>query len=854
MELIDKFANEALSDPYFHELFLKAEKLQSDFFFKKEEALLDERDFTHLLRFADILSHAQGDDGKNKAYKIISLLFDCYKQNPTFIFFAKSVLLHLGNFPALQLVENTSDLQVKLPLDKRFERIFKEEINKSPKDGYIFTDSQKQIFKQLKQSDSFSFSAPTSLGKSFIIQSYILYLRKNNYRHNSVILVPSRALISQCISDLRDIFKDDDNYVILDHPTIPEIVKKNKSRYIFVFTPERLSSYLANHENPKIDYLFIDEAHKLVSNNDSRSPIYYHAILQAQKKGAKLFFSSPNSKNPEVFLEIFEQNSTNSIAINTSPVAQNRYFLNLETKKFFMFSDIGNQRIDYDLNTSKDFFFWLDFLGKDNANIIYCGAKNTAIDKAFEFAKSRKTKNSEKINEVKEIIKDFLHKDYFLIDCLDKGVAFHFGDLPQLIRKKIEKLFAEREIDYLFCTSTLLEGVNLPTKNIFILSNKIGTRNFDDMDFWNLAGRAGRLTKELSGNIVCVADKEKNAWDDKNIIMLEQKDIKPLQSQVMDGKANFYKNLGNSLMGESFTRKDPSQAQKDIWNYYANLTLIYECKKEESVLQKNLKEKNQQAWEFLVQQSSQIIVPNHILSKSPTIKACYQNEILISDQFLPLPSEFDYEKVLEVLIMLSKAYNWASEESGGKNPLLRQEGSLKYYAYIMHNWMKTTSLKKMIEKKIKYHQENEGFVFNQLSCIFNKNNKAHINHVVNTLIFDIEHKLRFKIKNYFENYSLLMIEKYGEKQSGVNWSDFLEYGTNNYKIIDLQNLGITRHLAKYIAEFHADCLQYQNNVLVDIDKEKILDALLIKQQNSAMDAKILFSEFKEWLNGSLKSC
>lgn len=846
--------SEALADPYFNELFLKAEKLQADFFFKKEKILLDEREFIHLLRFADILSHAQGDNEKNKAYKIISLLFDYYKQDPTYIFFAKSVLLYLGNFPALKLVENNSDLRVRLPLDKRFERIFKEENNKSPKDGYIFTDSQSQIFKQLKKNNCFSFSAPTSLGKSFIIQSYILYLKRNNRKHNSVILVPSRALISQCVNDLKDTFKNDDNYIILDHPTIPEIVKKDENRYIFVFTPERLSSYLANHENPKIDYLFIDEAHKLVSNNDSRSPIYYHAILQAQKRGANLYFSSPNSKNPEVFLEIFEQDSTNSITINTSPVAQNRYFLNLKMKKFFMFSDIEDQRIACDLDASKDFFFWLNFLGENNANIIYCCAKNTAIEKALEFAKSRSIKNSKKINEVKEIIKDFLHKDYFLIDCLDKGVAFHFGDLPQLIRKKIEKLFAEREIDYLFCTSTLLEGVNLPTKNIFILSNKIGNRNFDDMDFWNLAGRAGRLTKELSGNIICVSDKEKNTWDDKNIIMLEQKNIKPLQSQVMDGKANFYENLGNSLMGENFTRKDSSQAQKDIWNCYANLALIYECKKEETILQKKLKEKNQQAWKFLIQQSRQIIVPNHILSKSPTIKACYQNKILISEQFPPLPSEFDYKKVLEVLTMLSKAYNWLSEESGGINPLLKQEGSLKYYAFMMHNWMKTTSLKKIIEKKIGHHQKNGVFVFNQSQCIFNKNNKSHINHVVNTIIFDIEHKLRFKIKNYFENYNLLMIEKYGENQSGANWSDFLEYGTNNHKVIDLQNLGITRHLAKYIAEFHTNCLQYKNNVLVNIDKAKILNALLIKQQNSEMDAKILYSEFKEWLNGSLKIC
>ena len=37
--------------------------------------------------------------------------------------------------------------------------------------------------------------------------------------------------------------------------------------------------------------------------------------------------------------------------------------------------------------------------------------------------------------------------------------------------------------------------------------------SYRDIDFWNLAGRAGRLSKEMSGNIICVRafDKE-NRW------------------------------------------------------------------------------------------------------------------------------------------------------------------------------------------------------------------------------------------------------------------------------------------------------------------------------------------------------
>lgn len=119
-----------------------------------------------------------------------------------------------------------------------------------------------------------------------------------------------------------------------------------------------------------------------------------------------------------------------------------------------------------------------------------------------------------------------IHKDYYLADCLAHGVAFHFGSLPQVIRNKVEKLFKKGEIKYLFCTSTLLEGVNLPAKNIFILSNKKHRSNMSKIDFWNLAGRAGRLNFELFGNVFCIREEIKD-W--KNTTVLTGKSTTQLQ-------------------------------------------------------------------------------------------------------------------------------------------------------------------------------------------------------------------------------------------------------------------------------------------------------------------------------------
>lgn len=825
MSYIKELAEEALKDEYLHEIFFKLEQMQANSFFKTSTTELTEKEFVDILRFADILSHSNDNmyEAKNMAFKIISLLYDFYQQDSLFQTFANSILIKLGNFPALTFLEKLPSNESKLPFEILYEKSLKEVFQRIPQSDLIFTDNQYEIFESLKKHNHFSFSGPTSLGKSFIINAFLRHLIvENNGTDNLGILVPSRALINQTVSKLKNEFKDKNNYKILAHPIVPNMLRNENSRYIFVFTPERLIAYLSNIDNPKIDYLFVDEAHKIVAPKDTRSPLFYHAILQAERKSVKLFFASPNVANPEIFLQLFEKNQEEKIVVKSSPVAQNRYFLDLVDKKCLMFSDLGK---DYSLkvNTdSNDINQWLQKLGSNNKNIIYCNSKEDTINYALGFATTLESKKSEKITKVKEIIKEYLHNEYYLIDCIDKGVAFHFGNLPQLIREKIEWLFEEKELDYLFCTSTLLEGVNLPAKNIFILANQIGVSKFTDVDFWNLAGRAGRMTKEMSGNIICMRVQE-NKWNNtqKDLDVVRNKSIRPFEPLMIKGQENFFKNIEASLTNQNFTNKSSSQNQKDIWNYYANLILIHEIREDDSVLRTNFITKNSKAVEILQKQKKLIKVPDTILSFSSMIKPKYQNEIFNQNAIDQLPSEFDYDVILSVLQRLASLYNWKEEESGGRKPLYPNENILRYYAVLMDSWMKSQPLKMIISNSIKYYNRR-GVIWNvNQEVTFEHKNKKHISMVVNEVISSIDNLLRFKIKNYFENYFMILKEKVGEKEAGANWADFLEYGTTNYKVIELQNIGISRHLAQYILEKHDDCLSFENNILEELNKEKV---------------------------------
>ena len=74
----------------------------------------------------------------------------------------------------------------------------------------------------------------------------------------------------------------------------------------------------------------------------------------------------------------------------------------------------------------------------------------------------------------------------------------------------------------MFCTSTLLEGVNLPADNLFIMDNKIALSEMNPVDFRNLIGRVGRISFNLYGNVFFVSEKDSKVSSEDYVQMLQQ--------------------------------------------------------------------------------------------------------------------------------------------------------------------------------------------------------------------------------------------------------------------------------------------------------------------------------------------
>lgn len=833
MNIMQKMSNRAYEDPYLRSLI---HKLETDycrkFYTNSSQLMLNEKEILHLLRFSDILCRAEESMHRNLSLKIISLLLELEDVSTSeyFRIIAVNTLVKLGNFPSLPIIDSDGKY---LKVDEiRNDYILKELMQASPL-GKPFTDAQYNVFEEMKKRNHYSFSGSTSFGKSFIFEAFTKHIiKEHNKTDNIAFIVPTKALINQVGSRLKEIV-DEFGYKVITTPVIPKVFLNQDNKYIFVFTAERLILYFTDKNNPQIDYLFVDEAHKLLSKKDTRTPLLYHALVLAKRKSVNIYFASPNIPNADVFLEMINNSTDESMSIIESPVTQNRFFIDTVENKSFMMSDYGDDivfpKFDFKENDIiGNLQLVLESFSEDRQSIIYCNTVDKTIQTAIDFADRCSKIDSEEIDEVIKLIDERIHHQYYLKKCLNKGIAYHFGGIPEEIKLRIENLYKQGLIKFLFCTSTLLEGVNLPAKNIFILSEKIGDGIMSDIDFWNLAGRAGRLRKDISGNIFCVnLYNQSGYWKDaKNVNILRTKEICKIKPQILSKQNdNLYKNMRNYFEQKSYSNKNLSNEKKKTIEMYGNILLFHDSINNDSILKDRFVDSGKNYVSLLKKTRNSLKVAPEILATSIDINIANQNKIAISDA-PNLPTSTKREDCLEVLTILYEQYKWDETESGGRNPMIRHKNQLKYYATLMESWINTKPLKVLIQRTIDYFYNNgdeRNLYIRQEGKLnpvkFDKENESHINKLINDVVSDIENILRFKIKNYVSNYQALLKSKNKVDLGSVDWESYIEYGTTDNKTIEIQNLGFPRNIAiflrnKYLEAFKED----ETGALCDVNE------------------------------------
>ena len=115
-----------------------------------------------------------------------------------------------------------------------------------------YTPVQTDIVKNISKANCFSFSAPTSTGKSFVFRNLI-----EKGANDTVVVVPSRALINEYYLRLCDLMPDKSINILT---FIDKINTARARRNIFVVTPERCRDLFKQKDDFNVDLFLFDES------------------------------------------------------------------------------------------------------------------------------------------------------------------------------------------------------------------------------------------------------------------------------------------------------------------------------------------------------------------------------------------------------------------------------------------------------------------------------------------------------------------------------------------------------------------------------------------------------------------
>ncbi|WP_186209987.1 DEAD/DEAH box helicase [Burkholderia gladioli] len=328
----------------------------------------------------------------------------------------------------------------------------------------VFHRVQAQVFELLMSGRSVVLSAPTSFGKSLIVDSVVA---SNRYK-NIVIVVPTLALLDET---RRRLTQFSSTYRIITHSS-----QQPGSHNIFVHTQERVV------ENPNIsqtDFFVIDEFYKLNPSDDAERAETLNVAFHKLAKQAKQFYMlGPNIENiPDSFKERF-----NCVFVKTD------------------FNTVVSEIHQFDVDDDVEHAIQL-CAKLDDATLVYVKSPGRAHDVAIRLAQAVRNTATEGGAAVADWIRQNYHSDWSFANALDAGIGVHHGKLPRSLTQLIVRKFNEGALRYLVCTSTLIEGVNTRAKNVVVLDNKVAARKFDYFTYSNIRGRSGRMFRHFIGHV-----------------------------------------------------------------------------------------------------------------------------------------------------------------------------------------------------------------------------------------------------------------------------------------------------------------------------------------------------------------
>ena len=417
---------------------------------------------------------------------------------------------------------------------------------------------------------------PTSSGKTLIAECKIVQMYEHMSSGIIVYVVPTKTLVNQITSTLKkDLeplnIKTVKIQGIRNIDTFENEIINRKQFDVLVTTPEKLNLLFSQRNNDFINSIklcIIDEAHNIANKKRGLTLEILLATMKKDHQNIKFLLLTPFMKNGKAIAEwldpihntyipmtfdwkpndkvigMYYRDNDNNSNISFQPLKTHNKTIISQFDKVIPLDKINNNNnIDIKKLYKLSILASTQFQKQKSVIIICKTVKQTWMSAnilfhTLIFDKSRidyymkeniERPISKKIKLVQRYIEVEFGKEFPLIKYLGKGIGVHNSALPDDILKLIEKLFLENELDVLMSTTTIAQGINFPASVVLISDIHYSkTQKMSPDEFWNIAGRAGRINQKSIG-IVGIAAGEKNK---KKITKFVKRKIPKLKSSL----------------------------------------------------------------------------------------------------------------------------------------------------------------------------------------------------------------------------------------------------------------------------------------------------------------------------------
>lgn len=387
-------------------------------------------------------------------------------------------------------------------------------------------------------------SLPTSSGKTLIAQFRILQALNQFDRERGWVayLAPTRALVNQMTRRLREDFAPLGISVERVSPALEVdgleaglLTDRDEDAQfrVLVTTPEKLDLLIRGGWEAEIGrpltLVVVDEAHGLQEEVRGLRLELLLATVNRECRFAQFLLLTPFLDDAEILSSWLDPGSHDEVRLAVDWVPNDRSIMlshvrpdesrgafSIELETLHTTHPTLYSEAPFDLEGGRPLgLSWSQVRGSPNklaaatADLLKDRGSSIILAQRPDFAwgiartlyegRSADVEVSDDVRLVRDFLAEEMGESFPLVSYLERGVGVHHSGISEDCRVLVEWLLEREDIAHLVATTTISQGVNFPVASVVLASHQYPSAQYPyaqdipPQDFWNVAGRTGRI-------------------------------------------------------------------------------------------------------------------------------------------------------------------------------------------------------------------------------------------------------------------------------------------------------------------------------------------------------------------------